>query len=54
MYNLPSAGGDGGSGGSDHNNGGGSGGGGDNSDKRVITEAEKYLLKGLFAKKVAK
>ena len=45
LYNLPSAGG-GGGGSNDNNNRGGGDGNGDNSGKRVITEAEKYTLKG--------
>ena len=53
IYNLPSAsGGDGGGSGNNYSSGGGDDNGG-NSGKRVITEAEKYTLKGLFAEKVA-
>ena len=54
LYNLPSAGGGGGGGSGDDNNRGGGGDNGGNSGKRVITEAEKYSLKGLFADEVAK
>ena len=53
LYNLPSAGGGGGGSNDNNNNRGGGDDNGDKSGKRVITEAEKYTLKGLFAEKVA-